>query len=238
MCLSAFTKSLLAAVAAAGVLASLPAVAADQAPVSGAFAPPASTYSEGTLTIGNLTPTYGQVTLGVSPVTGRVMTGFSSVSQVFGIGLGLTSPANVGTVGIFAGVDTRPSILTITPATSWTFGASVGYAGFYVRGGVNESTPTGPLLGIQGLQAGFGYEIGALDFRVTYLTSQSVGLTQREIENRQFSLGGIYKITPRIRVNADAFYGLDGDRLSSLAITPSQTSPLGTGARVGVELRF
>ena len=240
MCHNLSWKTLMAAFAAVAVLAA-PIVAAPVLAAEGP-APRASTFSEGTLTIGNLTPAYGQVTLGVSPVTGRIVTGLNTFSQAFDIGPSSSSPVNVGTVGLFGGVDNRPSILTIMPTTSWNFGASVGYAGFYVRGGVNESTPAGPLLGIQGLQAGFGYEIGSLDFRVTYLTAQTVGLTQREVENRQFSLGGIYQITPSIRVNADAFYGLDSARssspLSALPVATPPNAPLGTGARLGVELRF
>ena len=32
-------------------------------------------------------------------------------------------------------------------ATAWNFGASIGYAGFYLRGGVSEASAVGPLLG-------------------------------------------------------------------------------------------
>lgn len=198
-------------------------------------------------TIGNTTPTYGAMTLGVSPVTGRPLSGMDTRSgfgtfllQNLDFGARMSSPVNIGTLGLFGGLNNRPSVLTLMPSTGWNFGASVGYAGFYVRGGVNEQSPAGPLLGIQGVQAGFGYEIGALDFRITYLTAQTVGLTaQRENENRQFSLGGIYQISPRVRVNADAFYGLNGTRnVSPLTVVAPQSAPPGTGARVGFELRF
>jgi hypothetical protein len=132
-------------------------------------------------------------------------------------------------------------MLSLSPATSWDFGATVGYAGFYLRGGVNETAPLGPLLGLQGLQAGFGYEIGAFDVRVTYAASQGMGLAERAIDSRQWTIGGIYQITPRIRVNADAFYGAE-NRGTSLAavptVLPAAAAPPGTGARVGVELRF
>lgn len=233
MCSVLNRSHLLTAVAAAAVLAcaALPAAAADSA-------------GSATFTVGNTSPTYGAMTLGVSPVTGRPLSGMGSgigtFLQTLDFGARMSSPVNVGAIGLFGGFNSRPSVLTLMPSTGWNFGASVGYAGFYVRGGVNEQAPVGPLLGIQGLQAGFGYEIGALDFRVSYLTAQTVGLTaQRESENRQFSLGGIYQISPRVRVNADAFYGLDGTRSGApLAVVAPQGAPQGTGARVGVELRF
>ncbi len=209
-----------------------------------ACATPAYSADDTTFTIGNTSPTYGAMTLGVSPVTGRPLSGMSSgigtFLQTLDFGARMSSPVNVGAIGVFGGFNSKPSMLTLIPSTGWNFGASVGYAGFYVRGGVNEQSPAGPLLGIQGLQAGFGYEIGAMDFRVTYLTAQTVGLTaQPDNQNRQFSLGGIYQISPRVRVNADAFYGLDGTRSGApLAVVAPQGAPPGTGARVGVELRF
>ena len=198
--------------------------------------------SDSTLTIGYFTPAYGAVTLGVSPSTPLLAQTFSGMTgglaQAFDIGANYTTPVSVGRVGVFGAYDERPSILALTPTTAWNFGASVGYAGFYVRGGVNEAAPMGPRLGTQGLEAGFGYEIGSLDLRLTYLASQSVGLAEREIDSKQWAVGGIYQITPRIRVNADAFYGVGESNRAALAVQPPMSSPPGTGARVGVQLRF
>jgi len=190
---------------------------------------PVTAFPGGVLTIGYFTPAYGEVTLNVSP-SGQLSARTLSSDLV-----------SIGRIGVFAGYDERPSVLALSPTTSWNFGASVGYAGFYVRGGVNEAAPIGPLLGTQGLQAGFGYEIGALDLRMTYLTSQHMGLgvgaAEREIDSQQWAIGGIYQITSRIRLNADAFYGVGETKGTPVAVSPLNAPP-GTGARVGVELRF
>ncbi len=189
---------------------------------------PVSAFPGG-MTIGYLTPAYGEVTLNVSP-SGQLMARSLSSDLM-----------SIGRVGVFGGYEERPSALALSPTTSWNFGASVGYAGFYLRGGVNEAAPIGPLVGTQGVQAGFGYEIGALDLRMTYLTSQRIGLglspAEREMDSQQWSIGGIYQITSRIRLNADAFYGVEPKNAAPVAASPLNAPP-GTGARVGVELRF
>ncbi len=234
MCPALNTTRLLTTAAAVGLFACVQtAAAADTAGRPGAVT--SSLTAENTLTIGYLTPAFGAGTLGVASAARSLNSG-SAWSPAFE---GYTAPAFTGTVGIFGNYDQHRSVLALNPASSWNFGATVGYAGFYLRGGVNETAPVGPLLGLQGLQAGFGYEVGSFDFRLTYLASQGIGLTtEREIDNRQWSIGGIYQITPRIRVNADAFYGsANENRNSSLAVMPSSAPP-GTGARVGVELRF
>lgn len=233
MCPALNTKRILATAAAVGLFACVQTAAAETAQRPGAVT--STLNAENSLTIGYLTPAFGSGTLGVGSVT-RTLNSGSAWAPAFE---GYSAPVLTGRVGIFGARDEHQSALALTPATSWNFGATVGYAGFYVRGGVNETAPVGPLLGLQGLQAGFGYEIGSFDFRLTYLASQGIGLTtEREIDNRQWSIGGIYQITPRIRLNADAFYGsANENRNSSLAVMPSAAPP-GTGARVGVELRF
>ncbi len=198
--------------------------------------------SNSPLTIGYFTPAYGAVTLDVlpgSPLVAHSANGMSSgLTQGLNVGGSYATPESVGRVGVFGAYDERPTILALTPTTAWNFAASVGYAGFYVRGGVNAALPIGPLLGTQGLEAGFGYEIGSLDLRLTYLTSQATGLAERETDNKQWAIGGMYQISPRLRLNADAFYGVAENRNLAPAVTPPATSPPGTGARVGVELRF
>ena len=202
-----------------------------------------SAFPGGGWTLGLHTPTYGAVTLGVSSITSatlRTLNGTSSGpggTRAFDLGGSYSTPLPIGRIGIFGDYGERPSILALTPATSWNFGASIGYAGFYLQGGVKESTAIGPLLGIQGMQAGFGYDAGAFDLRLSYLTSQGTA-AEHEIDSKQWAIGGIYRISPRIRLNADAFYGVGDSRGSALSILPPLTSPPGTGARVGVQLRF
>jgi len=196
---------------------------------------PVSAFPGGVLTIGYLTPAYGTA----STLSGSLLSTSTGAAQPFDVaGSYSTAPVSLGRVGVFGGYDQRPSVLALAPTASWNFGASLGYAGFYVRGGVNETTATGPLLGLQGMEAGFGYEIGAFDLRMTYLTSQAIGNAAHEMDNQQWSIGGIYQISPRLRVNADAFYGVGDARGTSLGVLPPLTAPPGTGARVGVELRF
>lgn len=183
-------------------------------------------------TVGYFDPA-GTITIGMAPLADG-----TTWAQSFE---GFSTPLFVGRVGVFGTHDQRQSLLSLSPASSWNFGAMVGYAGFYVRGGFNETAPLGPLLGLQGLQAGLGYEIGAFDVRLTYAASQGMGLAERAIDSRQWMIGGIYQITPRIRVNADAFYGAEnrGTWLAAApTVMPATASPPGTGARVGVQLRF
>ena len=198
------------------------------------------------LAVGYLTPAYGAVSLGL-PTGGRAFSGAGS-----GLGIGtafdLTSDFQTriyGTdVGVFGGFAGQPSILSLTPTTSWNFGASVGYAGFYVRGSVSDAQQSGLFVRTQGWQAGFGYETGALDLRLTYAITQSApGLRaiERELDSQQWTIGGIYKISPRLRLNADAFYGIHENRGALLSLVPAATAlqaPQGTGARVGIQLRF
>ena len=179
-----------------------------------------------------------------TPLVAHTLNGMSSgLTQGLDAGSAYATPQSLGRVGVFGAYDERQTILALTPTTAWNFGASLGYAGFYVRGGVNAALPIGPLLGTQGLEAGLGYEIGSFDLRLTYLTSQATGLAERETDNKQWAIGGMYQVSPRLRLNADAFYGVGENRVASPAVTPPATSPPatsppGTGARVGVELRF
>lgn len=243
MCLNPFLARLMTTALAVVLLAAAArAEAAEELRLArdSAFSPVLTAFTNGTLTIGYLTPAYGAVSLGVSPaapLSARTTLSGLDVGGSYTTPLIVLGPAG-GRIGVFGAYDERPSIWALTPATSWNLGASVGYAGFYLRGGVNESAAVGPLLGIQGLQAGFGYEIGALDLRLSYLASQGAGVGEQEIDSRQWAIGGMYQITPRIRLNADAFYGISDGRGTPLAILPPLTAPPGTGARVGVELRF
>lgn len=148
-----------------------------------------------------------------------------------------------GDVGVYAGMAERPSIFAPTTATAWNVGGSLGYAGFYLRAGLMATTPLGPLQGTQGWQAGFGFTSGALDLRLTYLTALTgnFGMAERELDSQQWKFGGIYRLSEKVRLNADAFYGLR-DSKSGMFFTPQAAAgnqaPQGTGARVGIQLRF
>ena len=254
MCRNWIFSRLTAVAFAAGLLALLtrPAAAEDlRLGRSSAFSQAAasaqgstlSAFANSGLVIGYLTPAYSAGAIGqpalLSPRSLNGMNSGAGLVRALDVGGKYTMPVSIGRIGLFGEHTERPSILALTPSTSWNFGASVGYGGFYLRGGVNEVAAVGPLLGIQGVQAGFGYEVGDLDVRVTYLTSQGIGGgAEREIDSKQWSIGGIYNITSRIRLNADAFYGMGENRGSAMMIQPPMASPPGTGARVGVQLRF
>lgn len=249
MCRNWIFSRLTAAAFAVGLVALLtrPAAAEDvRLGRPSAFAPAValpkgatlSTFANTGLAVGYLTPAGS---LSLAPLSSRALNGMNSglgLARALDVGGKYTMPVSIGRIGVFGEHSERASILALTPATAWNFGASLGYAGFYLRGGVSETAAVGPLLGIQGMQAGLGYEVGGLDLRVTYLTTQGVGGAEREIDSKQWSVGGIYNITSHIRLNADAFYGVGESRGSALAVQPPLGAPPGTGARVGVQLRF
>jgi hypothetical protein len=200
-----------------------------------------SSFANSALSVGFLAPSFSSSSMGLVPA--RSLNGMNSgygLARALDVGGKFTAPVSIGRIGIYGEHSERPSMLALTPSTAWNFGASLGYAGFYLSGGVREASAVGPLLGIQGMQAGFGYGVGDLDVRVTYLTAQSVGTAEREIDSKQWSIGGIYNITSRIRLNADAFYGVGESHGTALSVQPPSMTgaPPGTGARVGVQLRF
>jgi predicted porin len=184
---------------------------------------------------------------GVTPVAGsfgvRSLSGGLGLAGVTDAGGETTARLDGGDVGVFAGMAERPSIFAPSTATAWNVGGSFGYAGFYLRAGLSATTPLGPLQGTQGWQAGFGFTSGALDLRLTYLTALTgnFGMAERELDSQQWTLGGIYRVSSTVRLNADAFYGLRDSR-SGMFFTPQAAAgnqaPQGTGARVGIQLRF
>jgi len=148
-----------------------------------------------------------------------------------------------GQVGVFARYADRPVLWAPeTSSSAFNLGASVGYAGFYLQGGftgMNDNAVVRNLQSWQSWEAGLGYGIGSFDVRLTYSMGEaSPAFTGRTFDNNQWMLGGIYQIAPGIRFNADAFMGgrLSNPSLASAA--PGTSAPQGTGARVGVQLRF
>ncbi|MSO96955.1 MAG: hypothetical protein EXR11_01875 [Rhodospirillaceae bacterium] len=196
----------------------------------------------GNLTIGTLSPTYGMVTLPVAatdPLT-YVTLSTGGLSQDFAARYSTSIYGSE--VGVFARFADRPVFLTTEPRTAFNLGASVGYAGLYVAGGfagANDTTLAGNFQSSGSWQAGLGYGVGWFDLRLTYsIGDNAPAFTSRNIDTTQWMLGGMYQVAPWIRFNADAF---TGSRLASPGVasaSPGASTPQGTGARVGVQLRF
>ncbi|MGY8963907.1 MAG: hypothetical protein ACKVKT_10155, partial [Rhodospirillales bacterium] len=80
-------------------------------------------------------------------------------------------------------------------------------------------------------QAGLGYGSGDFDFRLTYVESAFVQGSPTELEGKQWMIGGLMQVTPSILLNANAF-------IVDRELTMPTVEPPGTGARVGLQLRF
>jgi hypothetical protein len=200
----------------------------------------------GDLTIGAFSPTYGVVTLPVAANTGTLSISSLPWSLAAGqdFSAGVSTALYGGEVGVFARVSDRPTLLAAQPATSYNIGAAVGYAGFYLQGalaGANDRIAQTLLPSSwHWLQAGLGYGVGSLDVRLTYSMAQGSPAFSgaRSFDNNQWMLGGIYQLSPAIRLNADAFYGEGFATLAAPATAVGPSAPQGTGARVGVQLKF
>lgn len=202
--------------------------------VSLAFDLPSTTMTESALTIGYALPAFG--TLPVDTDLAELDWDETSVSvsersqpvDIYG-----TYSASVfgGEVGVFGGVADSRSAFSMEPTISRTVGASVGYAGFYLRGAYQDAGPDGLLDGRRAWQAGLGYGSGDFDLRVTYVQSAFLQGSPAELEGKQWMIGGLVQLTPSILLNANAFY------IDRETIMPT-VEPPGTGARVGLQLRF
>jgi hypothetical protein len=225
--------SIIPALAVALVMfAGSPVRAAEAAPVVAAPSPSLSALfvsSMDALNIG-ITPAYG--VLGSTLLTAR-----SNFSSEY------TASAYGGNVGLFGERAEMPSLFALAPASTWNMGGSLGYAGFYLRAGLSGTPALGPIQRTQGWQAGLGFATGGLDVRLTFLTAQTGNFAsgETEMESQRWTLGGIYRLSSSLRLNADAFYGLRDSR-TGMFFTPQPAAgtqaPQGTGARVGVQLRF
>lgn len=195
-------------------------------------------------TLGSLSPTFGAVSIGISPTTSAMIA--SATSNGRGgqdISAGYATDLYGSQVGIFGGYAGRPAQFAPEPSTAWNLGASVGYAGFYVRGAFTDVVERGLVDTWQSRQLGFGYGTGNLDLRLTYVESDAGHSVMQSIgglDASQWMIGGMYKVSSRIRLNADAFTGNreTATIYGRLSATPGATAPQGTGARVGVQLRF
>jgi predicted porin len=197
-----------------------------------------SVLSNNSLSIAYQSPAAGGWAMG-APLVGRSPVGGLGLASAQDVSASYTTHVFGGDIGIFGSYADRPSLLSLTPGASWNFGATVGYAGIYVLGGVSDTAAFGPFMGQEGWAAGFGYDMGSFDLRLTYAaTGTNMAVVQQGFDSQQITLGGIYTLSPRFRVNADAFYS--GRERSPLFLSTLATSknPQGTGARVGVQLRF
>jgi len=224
--------------AASGALAAeavtLPALAAPIPPPKSQL----SVSSNNGLGIGYQSPVTGAFSLG-APLVSRRPVGGIGVANSQDVSARFSTHLFGGDVGVFGGYADQPSTLSLSPVSSWSFGATVGYAGVYLLGGVRDTAAFGPFLGREGWAAGLGYDMGSFDLRLTYAAEASdlAALNRAGDVQQQITLGGIYSISPRFSLNADAFYS--GRERSLLYLTaPTAKTPQGTGARVGVQLRF
>jgi len=100
-----------------------------------------------------------------------------------------------------------------------------------LRGAYQDAGPDGLLDGRRAWQAGLGYGSDDFDLRVTYVQSAFLQGSPTELEGKQWMIGGLVQVTPSILLNANAFY------IDRETIMPT-VEPPGTGARVGLRLRF
>ncbi len=199
-----------------------------------AFAATSTTLTESALTIGYSLPALGIYTLDA----GAFDEGWT---EQYGSALNRGQPIDMygtysaslfgGEVGVFGGVADSRSAFTMEPTTSRTVGASVGYAGFYLRGAYQAAGPDGLLDSRRAWQAGLGYGSEDFDVRVTYVQSAFMQGSPTELEGKQWMIGGLVQLTPSILLNANAFY------IDREMIVPT-VEPPGAGARVGLQLRF
>lgn len=195
----------------------------------------------------NMTPAFGGTTLGVLP-NNRLPAGPATgiLTPVPYSDFMATYKAGVmgGQLGVFGGYNSVANLFESAPTTGWNFGASVGYAGFYFRAGVSSDAAQAAAQIVnetnRGWLAGLGYEFGAFDLRLTYMAAEPIGFTDRDVVSKLWMIGGIYQLTPRVRVNADAFTGGRDLRNTTTVLTApaNAAAPQGTGARVGIQLKF
>lgn len=218
--------------------------AADTAPVAAPSASLSSLFvsSMDALTIG-ITPAYGVLGASALPVTARAVGGGMGIADISNFSSEFTTSISGGNVGLFGERAELPTLFAPAPVSAWNMGGSLGYAGFYLRAGLSGTPALGPFQRTQGWQAGLGFASGGFDFRLTFLTAQTGNFSggETEMESQRWTLGGIYRLSSSLRLNADAFYGLRDSR-TGMFFTPQPAAgtqaPPGTGARVGVQLRF
>lgn len=201
-------------------------------PVS--FTVPAEAMADPELTIGYTLPALGTFNLDANEAASSWSSPLPQTpDQPFnteGYGSFATSVFG-GQVGVFGGMTDQQNAFALESTTSRTIGASVGYAGFYLSGAYQDAGPDVFLEGRRAWQAGLGFGSGDFDVRVTYAQSAFAQGGPTELEGKQWMIGGLVQLTPSILLNANAF-------IADRELAMPTVEPPGTGARVGVQLRF
>ena len=195
------------------------------------------------LATGSFTPAFGALALGVSSTgptggTAPLFGGDPLASQNFNASFATTVYGSE--LGFFAGYNGANSMFNMTPTPGYNMGATVGYAGFYLQAGVSDNTQQTLRLTNdpkQGWLAGFGYKRGAFNVRFSYMTAQGFSGAGPDTDTRTWMIGGIYQLSSRLRLNADAFTSPRATAVTTPA-PATNAAPQGTGARVGLQLRF
>lgn len=187
------------------------------------------------LTIGYTLPAFGVFNVS-APATVNELGPFQSQSRLAGLRnqdvQGQYATTLFGSqIGVFGEVTDQPTAFALEPQTSRKVGASVGYGGFYLSGAFQSAGSDGLIDSRRAWQAGFGYGSSAFDVRLTYAESDFAQTGLMELEGKQWMIGGLVQLTPSILLDANAFY-VDREQ-----VVPT-VEPPGTGARVGVRLRF
>lgn len=201
-------------------------------PVS--FTAPTDTLTNPELTIGYTLPAFGTFNLDADEQTSSWSTSLtpSNDPSLDGDGYGsFATSVFGGQVGVFGGMTDQQNAFALETTTSRTIGASVGYAGFYLSGAYQDAGPDVFLEGRRAWQAGLGFGSGDFDVRVTYVQSAFAQGGPTELEGKQWMIGGLVQLTPSILLNANAF-------IIDRELAMPTVEPPGTGARVGVQLRF
>lgn len=193
-----------------------------------------SPLSGSALTIGYTLPAFGTFIVDVTAASdleaGAMAHSLSQAEPIDVYGAYSTSFLG-GEVGVFGGYSDSRSAFNLETTTTSMLGASFGYAGFYLRGAYEASGPDGLLDGRRAWQAGLGYGSDDFDLRVTYVQSAFQQGSPTELEGKQWMIGGLVQLTPSILLNANAFV------IDRELVMPTVELP-GSGARVGVQLRF
>jgi len=136
-----------------------------------------------------------------------------------------------GQIGLFAEFTDKFNRLLMGPYTSRTVGASLGYAGFYLRGIYKYSEKNGFFEDINAWQAGLGYGSNDFGLSLTYIRAEGSQPGLMDLDGKRWMIGGLMQISSSVLLDANAFY-IDRNQ-SSITLDPPDK-----GARLGVRLRF
>ena len=108
------------------------------------------------IAMGYLTPASGSLAFGALPGEPLLINSLNGgsggvvLADTFDIVGTYTADLHGGRVGLYGGYSDRPTTLSLEPDSAWSFGASIGYAGFYVRGGISDMNAAALLQSVEG----------------------------------------------------------------------------------------